>query len=71
MRTLIPYAGYDADDYHFVRAVPVARADALRRRGMSWKDIARELTDETNRPVPYTADGVHAAVMRARKKELT
>lgn len=71
MSRLIPYAGFDATDYHFVRNVPVERAVELRERGMSWKEVARELTVETDRPVPFTADGVYAAVMRTRKKETT
>jgi hypothetical protein len=69
MKPLIPYAGFDPDNPRFIRNVPVARAAELRGRGLSWKEVARELTDETNRPVPFTADGVYAAVVRARKKD--
>jgi hypothetical protein len=54
------------------RRIPVERAEELRATGMGWKQVAWELTkDYDDIDVPFTADGVQAAVYRARKKELT
>lgn len=70
MRPLIRYAGYEPPVPH-QRKVPVERALELRAQGIGWKRVAWELTLEFDRELPFTADGVYAAVKRARKKELT
>lgn len=65
--TLIRYAGYEPLAPH-QRKVPVERAAALRAQGLGWKEVAWRLTEEYDRDLPFTADGVYAAVLRARKK---
>jgi hypothetical protein len=68
-RKLIPYAGFDEDDWHFAREVPVEHAEELRSKGMSWKEIANELTIEYNRDPPFTLSGVYNAVARLKKEQ--
>lgn len=70
MRRLIPYAGYEPPTPNN-RRVPVERAIELRATGMGWKQIAWELSQEYERDLPFTADGVQAAVSRAKQKETT
>ena len=68
-RTLIRYAGWEPPSTIYHRKVPVERAAELRERGMCWKEVAHELTMEyRSEGTPFTADGVQAAVFRARKK---
>lgn len=65
---LIRYAGWDSSEHVKKcrkRVIDAARASELRGRGLSWKDVARELTDEAE-PVPFTTDGVYAAVRRSK-----
>lgn len=69
MRKLIPYAGYEPPSHATHRKVPVERAEELRATGMGWKQVAWELTTEYDRDLPFTADGVQAAVTRAKRKE--
>lgn len=63
MRRLIPYAGFEPR-----RKIPTKRANELRDTGMSWKQIAKQLSEELDLEKPYTADSVHSAVVRARKE---
>ena len=69
VRKLIRYAGYDPSDHTFLRKVPAERASELRDNGMTWKDVADQLTIETSRPVAFTGDSVHAAVMWWRNSQ--
>ncbi len=65
--SLIRYAGWEPPN-KFQRKIPVDRAVVLRSRGMNWKQIARILTDECDREVPFTDDAVQQAVGRLKKK---
>lgn len=67
-RRLIPYAGYEPTTQS-ERRVPVERARELRAQGLSWKQVAWELTVETDRNVQYAGDAVQTAVVRADRRE--
>ena len=64
---LIRYAGWEPPTLNN-RKIPVERAEQLRAKGLSWKQVAYELTLEYDRDLPFTADGVQAAVSKVRKK---
>lgn len=67
---LIRYAGWEPPATIYHRKVPVKRAAELRSTGMTWKQVASRLSVEfRDEEMPYTADGVQAAVSRANKKE--
>ncbi len=69
VRKLIPYAGYEHPKHTTHRKVPVGRAIELRAEGKGWKIVAWELTLEYDTEMPFTADGVQAAVARASRRE--
>lgn len=64
---LIPYAGRDATKERG-RRIDSVQAQRLRAEGMTWRQVAMELSLELDpwTTSPFTADGVSEAVRRLK-----
>jgi hypothetical protein len=74
-RKLIPYAGFDPMERHSKRPIAynkidVARAEALKAKGLTWKEVGKQLAEEQGRDAPYSSDSVHGAVARERSRRI-
>lgn len=69
-RRLIPYAGYDKSEQPGWRGtrIPVDRAIQLREGGLSWRDVATVLNEQSTIGRRFTADGVYCAVKKHLKR---